>query len=161
MTTKEAFTPEEWQILRTAPIEAGALVMGRDPNDMMLNVLREHEAITRGWEEGVARFVQSELIQALAQAGRPTETAPATEAEEMTPERHRAQTLDLCRRAAGLVSEKATREEAEDYRSWVLHVAETVARASREGGFLGLGSARVSGLEQHTLDEIAAALRLV
>jgi hypothetical protein len=37
-------------------------------------------------------------------------------------------------------------------------VAQAVAAAHKEGGFLGIGGTRVSEAEEHALDEISAAL---
>ena len=50
-------------------------------------------------------------------------------------------------------------EEVEAYRDFLLKVAETVARAHKEGGFLGIGGKEVSESEQAALDEITALVR--
>lgn len=42
------------------------------------------------------------------------------------------------------------------YKRFLFSVAKAVARAHREGGFLGLGGSGISGHEQEALDEIAA-----
>ena len=47
-------------------------------------------------------------------------------------------------------------EEVNEYKRFVYSVAEAVAHAHREGGFLGIGGKEVSAREQAALDEIAA-----
>jgi len=57
-----------------------------------------------------------------------------------------------------LLGQKATPEEVEGYRKFVLSLAERVAAAHKEGGFLGVGGEEVSDAEQKALDEVASAL---
>ena len=47
-------------------------------------------------------------------------------------------------------------EEVNEYKRFVYSVAEAVAHAHREGGFLGIGGQEVTEREQAALDEIAA-----
>ena len=62
------------------------------------------------------------------------------------PEELRDQQLDCLRDAAALVEDKATAEELDDYRRFVLAVANKVAAAHREGG------EQVSPPEQQAID---------
>jgi hypothetical protein len=57
-----------------------------------------------------------------------------------------------------LVSAKATAEEAEAFRRWLLAAAQAAADAGKEGGFLGSGGEQVSAGEQRMLDQVRAAL---
>ena len=65
--------------------------------------------------------------------------------------------LDALRSAAAIVDQKAP-SDAAAYRAWLLYIANNVAEASKEGGFLGFGGVAVSEAEKATLAEIAAAL---
>jgi hypothetical protein len=60
--------------------------------------------------------------------------------------------LQHLRDAVAVVERKATPEELEDYRRFVLAVAERVANAHREG------DQQVSDAERAAIEEIAAAL---
>jgi hypothetical protein len=60
--------------------------------------------------------------------------------------------LQQLREAVGLLESKATPEEVEDYRGFILNLAHKVAAAHREDGV------EVSPAEQAAIDEIAAAL---
>lgn len=55
-----------------------------------------------------------------------------------------------------LLAQKATSEELEEYRRFLMNVATRVAEAHREG-FMGMSGDRVSEAEQQALAEIADA----
>ena len=60
------------------------------------------------------------------------------------------------REALRIVEEKVTPEEAEEYRQFILRVADVVAHAHKEGGVLGIGGKEVSEQEQVALDQLAS-----
>jgi hypothetical protein len=53
---------------------------------------------------------------------------------------------------------KATPDEAEAFRRWLLVAAQAAADAGKEGGFMGFGGEQVSAGEQRMLDQVRAAL---
>ena len=69
--------------------------------------------------------------------------------------------VEDCRAAAALVDAKSAPQEAAEYKQWALSVAEKVAMAASEGGFLGFGGEQFSEPEKHFLSEIEAALGAV
>jgi hypothetical protein len=58
----------------------------------------------------------------------------------------------------GIVEAKTTPEETDAYKRFVMTVAQAVASAHKEGGFLGIGGKQISDAENQALDEISAAL---
>ena len=60
--------------------------------------------------------------------------------------------------AVKLVEAKATPEEAEEYRQFILRLADVVAHAHKEGGVLGIGGKEVSEEEQAALDMLSSTL---
>ena len=56
------------------------------------------------------------------------------------------------------MSEKASPDEAEAYRGWLMTAAQRAADAAKEGGFMGFGATRVSEGEQRMLDKLREAL---
>jgi hypothetical protein len=74
-----------------------------------------------------------------------------------SPEELKAHLLIEIQDAMELLRKKATPEEAEEYRKFVLAVANRVAEARKEG-FMGLSGERVSEPEHQALDAIAKAL---
>jgi hypothetical protein len=69
-----------------------------------------------------------------------------------------AQTLEDAREAAQLLDAKVDAATASQYRAWALGVAEKVAMASTEGGFLGFGGTRLSDEEKTVIAQVKAAL---
>jgi hypothetical protein len=62
------------------------------------------------------------------------------------------------RAALVVLKRKATPDDLDAYKGFVLAVAQTAAEAHREGGFVGIGGEEVSEREQAALDEISALL---
>jgi hypothetical protein len=66
--------------------------------------------------------------------------------------------IEDCKAVAALLAAKATPQEAKEYRQWAFSVAENVANAASEGGFLGFGGERVSDPEKQLIAKIRSAL---
>jgi hypothetical protein len=69
--------------------------------------------------------------------------------------------LGEVREAVGVLDRRAKPEEAEAYRAFLLYVANSVAEAAREGGFIGIGGKRVSDEEQRLLERLRGVVRKV
>jgi hypothetical protein len=76
----------------------------------------------------------------------------------ITAEKLTAQTLADTRAAAQILDSKVSPSEAREYRQWALAVADKVANAATEGGFLGFGGDRLSAAEKALIDQIRASL---
>ncbi len=75
------------------------------------------------------------------------------------PAEAQAALIDGCRAAAALVAAKAPGEAAA-FSRFLLDTAQATANAYREGGFIGVGIAKVSEKEQMSLAALALALGL-
>ena len=69
----------------------------------------------------------------------------------------KSKAIDELRSVAALVDAKAP-NEAPGFKAWLQDVAQKVAEAGKEGGFLGFGGVAVSDAERATLAEVFAAL---
>jgi hypothetical protein len=159
MTTKEAFTDEEWTRLMRAPFVAGMAISLADPGGP-IEAFKETAATLKA-VLAAEHGGDSELVAAIAQdaaaharerknplAGfKPTSAATAG-----------VEILDELKAAHGIAAEKATPEEAEALATWLLAVAQSAADAAKEGGFMGFHAERVSQGEQRMLDSIRDAL---
>ena len=56
-----------------------------------------------------------------------------------------------------ILDEKAP-ADAPSFKAWLKHIAEKVAEASSEGGFLGFGGVRVTDAEKASIEEVVQAL---
>ncbi len=70
-----------------------------------------------------------------------------------------AASSERLREATRLLEEKASPEDADAYRTFVLSVARAAAAAHKEGGFIGIGGKRISDEEQAAIDDIGRLLK--
>ena len=146
MTTRAAFTPSEWQLVLEGPPAAGLLVITASHGGMF----RETVAMSKAYAEARAQRGDSELLDEIV-AEKPRMQHGGT---VHNPEELRDQALGCLTDAAALVEDKATAEERDDYRRFVLTVANQVAAAHREGG------KQLSPEEQQAIQDITTALGL-
>ncbi len=147
MTTKAAFNAEEWSVIARAPALTAMLVIAAERG----GTVRETLAISRAYASARQQHGGG-LLQAILAT--PPAIDPAT--APRTPEDLRREAPATLRQAVGILERTATDDEVVAYKRFVFSVADTVARAHREGGFLGIGGTEVSEHEQSALDEIAA-----
>jgi hypothetical protein len=143
MTAKTDFTQEEWQLVLEGPPSAGLIVVTAQRGGMF----REMLALGKAYAEARQHHGESELLDEIVSA-KPevdhTRYQSLTELKE-----HGLQHL---RDAVALLERKGSPQEVEDYRRFVLNLADKVASAHREGG------ENVSPAERAAVDEIAASL---
>jgi hypothetical protein len=74
-----------------------------------------------------------------------------------SPTELKQEVIDKLARIGQILNAKAP-GEAPAFKTWLKHVAERVAEAASEGGFLGFGGVKVSDAEKATIAEVAKAL---
>ena len=150
MAAKADFNAEEWSTVVEGPVLAGMRVVTANRG----GTIRESLAMGKVYAHARERQGQSELLDALVSS------PPALDRERVRAvgDVGRATTQGL-RDALEILERKASPEEVETYKRFVLDMAEAAAKAHKEGGFIGIGGKQVSESEQAALDEIAAALR--
>ncbi len=143
MTTKAAFSPEEWKVVLEGPPAAGMIVITAARGGMF----RETIAMSKAYAEARAEHGDSELLDEIVAARPQTDHTRYHSAEEL-----RDNGLRHLRDAVTLVDSKAAAEERDDYRRFVLTLANKVAAAHREGG------QSVSPAEAEAIQQITTAL---
>jgi hypothetical protein len=143
MTTKAAFSPEEWKMVREGPPTAGMIVVTAARGGMF----RETIAMSKSYAEARAQHGESELLDEIVAAKPEVDHTRYHSAQEL-----RDNGLAHLRSATGLVEAKATPEEVDDYRRFVLALANNVAAAHREAG------QSVSPAESEAIQQITTAL---
>jgi hypothetical protein len=147
MTSKAAFNAEEWATVSSAPSLAALKVIAAQRG----GTVRESLAAQRAFAEALQGEPGPLLREVLT-----TPTALGPESRPRTPAELQDQAPQTLKRAIALLEERATDDEVVEYKRFVYGLAETVARAHKEGGFLGIGGTEISEAEQAALDEIAA-----
>ncbi len=143
MTTKAAFSPEEWKVVLEGPPAAGMIVITAARGGMF----RETIAMSKAYAEARAEHGDSELLDEIVAARPQTDHTRYHSAEEL-----RDNGLRHLRDAVTLVASQAAAEERADYRRVVLTLANKVAAAHREGG------QSVSPAEAEAIQQITTAL---
>src|SRR6202046_3487490 len=144
MTSKAAFSPSEWQLVLEGPSRAGLLVIAASHG----GTFRETIAMSKAYAEARAQHGESELLDEIV-AERPRVERGG---KIHTPEELRDQALACLTDATALLQDKATVEERDEYRRFVLTVASKVAAAHRESG------KQVSAPEAQAIQDIRTAL---
>lgn len=150
MTSKADFNAEDWSTVVDGPLYAGLRVIAADRG----GTLRESMAMGRVYQEARAKQGTSALLDELIKS------PPAIDPEALKQAGGdlSAVTADHLRKAMSILESAASAEEADAYKTFVMTVAQAVAGAHKEGGFLGIGGTRVSEAENQALDEISQAL---
>jgi hypothetical protein len=150
VTSKADFNAEDWSTVVDGPLYAGLRVIAADRG----GTLRETMAMGRVYQDARAKQGTSALLDELIKS------PPAIDPERLkqTGGDLSAVTTDHLRKAMSILEATATAEEADAYKTFVMTVAQAVAGAHKEGGFLGVGGTRVSEAENQALDEISRAL---
>lgn len=143
MTTKAAFTPEEWTVILEGPPTAGMIVITAAHGGM----IRETVAMSKAYAEARAQHGESELLDEIVAAKPHVDHTRYHSAEEL-----KEHGLEHLRTAAALLDAKATPGERDDYQRFVLALASRVAAAHKEHG------QEVSPAEAAAIEEITAAL---
>jgi hypothetical protein len=143
MTTKAAFSPDEWKVVLEGPPTAGMIVVTAARGGMF----RETIAMSKAYTEARSEHGDSELLDEIVAAKPQVDHTRYHSAEEL-----RDNGLRHLRDAVALVQSKATAQESDDYQRFVLTLANKVAAAHKEGG------QSVSPAEAEAIQQITAAL---
>jgi hypothetical protein len=143
MTVRAQFSAEEWSIVAEAPVLAGARVAAAERG----GGLHERFAIRQVYAAARELRGESALLDEVV------ESTPSIDLEvgDLV-----AGSNERLRQALVILQAKASAEDVDAYKGFVLAVVQTAAEAHREGGFVGIGGEEVSEREQAALDEIAA-----
>lgn len=143
MTTKAEFTQEEWDAVLEGPPSAGMIVVTASRG----GTFRETFAIGKAYAEARKQHGASELLDEIVSA-----KPERDHTRYHSPEELKQAGLKHLRDAVAVLEQKAAPAEVEDYRKFVLTLADRVANAHREGG------QAVSDAERQAIDEISDAL---
>jgi len=159
MASKADFTTEEWKTIVAAPPMVGLAVTCASPNGPW-GVLKEMLSMGMAMAEMLQKGSSNALIAELAADLKARQTKPEPPQGIKDPEQAKELALNHVRMVNDIVNRKATRDEADEFKKWLLAVGQRVAEASNEGGIFGFGGERVSDAEKNALRQIAFALGL-
>jgi hypothetical protein len=143
MTAKADFTEQEWRTVLEGPPSAGLIVATAGHG----GTIRETFAIGKAYAEARKDHGASELLDEIVSAKPEVDHTRFRSYDEL--KEHGLQHL---RDAVGVLQGKATPQELDDYRHFVVGLANRVAAAHREDGV------EVSAPEQAAIQEISSSL---
>ncbi len=143
MTSKSEFTAEEWQLILEAPPSAGMIVVTSQRGGSF----RETIAMAKAYVEARQQHGGSELLDDIV-AAKPERD----HTHYHSPEELKQHGLQHLRDSVVLLERKATPEEVDEYRRFIVTLSHKVAAAHREHG------QEVSEAEQAAIDDITGAL---
>lgn len=169
MSFEERFTEEEVFLLSTTPTQIGTVMVFAEGSG--LGTVKEMYASSKSFANGLKAYPNNEIIIGVlpnmedlkgslgkAKEMRNKAIARLKEKGIKTSEDLRAQLIKDSRKVATILEQKASAEEASEYKEWAMSIAENVAKAAKEGGFLGIGGTRVSDSEIEAFAQIAHAM---
>jgi hypothetical protein len=143
MTTKADFSPEEWKVVLEGPPTAGMIVVTAARG----GTFRETIAIAKAYAEARGEHGESQLLDEIVATKPEVDHTRYHSAEEL-----RENGLGHLRNAVAVLKSKATTEELDEYRRFVLTLAGKVAAAHREHG------QAVSPAEAESVQQVTEAL---
>jgi hypothetical protein len=143
MTTKDAFSPADWKTVLEGPPMAGLIVATAAHG----GTIRETIAMAKAYTEARSQHGESQLLDEIVAA------KPKVEHTRFhSPDELKEHGLAQLREAVSLVGNTASPEELDDYRQFVITLADKVAAAHREHG------QSVSPAEAAAIQDITAAV---
>ncbi len=169
MSLEERFSEEEQFLLTSTTSLIGSAMAFAEGSG--LGTVKEMMASAKSLMAGVKDYPDNEIIRGIlpnledrkeamadAKAFREKTLSRLKEKGIKSHDQMSTQLLEDCKAITLILDEKASAEEKEEFKAWAMSIAENVAKAAKEGGFLGIGGVRVSDGEKEMYTKIAAAL---
>ncbi len=170
---KDQFSDDEWFVVASMPAMIGAAMAGAGSSGI-IGTAKEAMASMKSVVAGATDFPDNAVIagvlekagsftEAKEKAGAYREKAVGEMKERgiTSADDFNAYMLTHCEKAVALVAERCSASDSEQYRQWTRSIAEKVANAASEGGFMGFGGEQVSEGERTLLSKIDAVLGVV
>ena len=157
MTSKDAFTEDEWVRIRRAPLIAGMAISIADPGgpiEMTKETMASLKAASSPPSNEELLVAVSQDIMAMGQQ----KQNPIGGFKVQNAALAGKEILDELGAANDIVTTKATPDEAAGFRGWLVAVAQAAADSAKEGGFMGFGAEQVSQGERTMIDQLEATL---
>ena len=157
MTTKNAFTEDEWSRVMRAPLVAGLAISLADPGGPIEAAKESMATLKNATNPPSREQLLAEValeIQAMAQQ-RHNPLSGFKTAKDGNPGEA---VLEELQAVQAIVAAKSTPDETAAFGRWLVAAAQAAADAAKEGGFMGFGAEQVSDREQAMLDRVRTAV---
>jgi hypothetical protein len=156
------FSPENWALVRSAPLLSGLLVTLSDLRTGPIGLLKEgfapSQAIIEAGEGAANPIVAAVVANIKEMAKKRERLQPPFEVAGKTPEQLKGEVAANLKRIPSILEGKVPTDQAEGFKDWLVAIASKVANAASEGGFFGFGGEKVSAAETAAIQELASSL---
>ena len=164
MVDKSTFSPEEWKTLLESVMAPGLAITAAEPSGLW-GLLQESFASGKMLATSKMDTTSNPLIRAVVDdfatsEGRTVARDGLKESlSGKKPSEVKTACIEILNKVDGILSTNAP-SDAAAFKNWLRDISQSVAEASTEGGFFGIGGVTVSDSEKATLAEISSALKL-
>ncbi|MFM7219034.1 MAG: hypothetical protein ACKO21_02240 [Nodosilinea sp.] len=173
---QQNFSEDEWVTLLQAPMQALVAVCLADKVDPV-SFLQELKAGVKLVSEETSRSdLPGDLVPALLQSTAKLDSQDPLSGDQLQLKKQfellgliqtfkdakegKNAAISHFQKVTALLATKVTGVEANNYKIWLMSLAEKVAKAQKEGGIMGFGASRISERESDVLKQLATALGL-
>jgi hypothetical protein len=158
----ESFSPEDWALLRSAPLLSGLWITLSDLRTGPFGILKEgfapSQAIIEAGDSAVNPVVAAIVANIKEMAKKGERLQPPFDVSGKTPEQLKVAVADLLKKIPAVLEGKVPADQADGFKSWLVAIAGKVANAGREGGFFGIGGEKVSAAETAAIQDLSSFL---
>jgi hypothetical protein len=157
-----SFSPEEWTLIKSAPLLAGLLVTLSDLRSGLFGAIKEglapSQAIIEAGAGASNPVVKSVVASIKEMAAKRERLQPPISVSGKKPEEIKAEVMAQLAKVPAVLEGKVPADQAEGYKSWLVAIAGKVASAATEGGFFGFGGEKVSAAETAAIKDLTTSL---
>jgi len=164
------FTEDEQFLLMSVPAMIGSAVSMSEKSGIV-GTVKEAMASARSLVGGIKQYPDNQVIRdilpVIAERKEALEHAKQYQQKAISrmkdnginnPEKFKQQLLQDCKDVSRILDSKASEQDKQEYKQWAMALAEQVAMAAKEGGFLGFGGEQISPGEVQMIADIADAM---
>lgn len=161
MSYSPNYTQDEMATLLLAPIEAGVAVLLSSKSGLKGSAQEVFTLYNTTNQKVAQQYPNNSLIQEVLTGNHKEADKQVSQQvnlylkDEKARQHAREDALEMCHKAATLLNQKASPQEAQEYKNWVVDVSSQVAKAASEQG------QQVSPAETATIGEIRQALHIM
>jgi hypothetical protein len=163
MPPEVVFAPEEWALLKELPFKAILAAVVVDVRGPIGSASKEMVLGARQLvREATQNYAGNTLVMGVLQdvANDAADEAEISLKDELARQAAIVDAFEMSKNATLLLADRADSDEGAQYRQWVFDAARATTAATKSGGFLGIGSERVSDGEEEFLGQLQVALGL-
>jgi len=171
MTLNDRFTKEEQFLLSNTPFALGSAMAFAEGSG--LGTIKEMFSSTKSFMAGAKTFPDNEIIVDIlpkmenfseareeSKAFQEAYKAWVLEHEVKSYDEMQALVLSDTKKVFDILNDKASNDEASEYKEWAMSIISSVANAAKEGGFFGFGGERISEKEKELYTKVAQILEV-